>query len=340
MLTVLQQVLTSLAILGLLISVVISYLKVNKLWARRHIKEVAESISVVAAILSLFTTLPFLIKFVVIDQDYVAAGKFLLSLLVFFVFFLVGIGYWVKRQENPGLWGLLRRAIANERGEISYLIHSFTKPREAPAILRILRLVSLVDQHLDARETEILQSVARPWGIHPEEFTNGQDVGDSADIGEVRQAFTDYLGLHPEHDQVEKVVDLIRFMIHADRQVTTDEAIVLDEVSGAASAYLSSKGARAEMYEVLLVPQRAEHFERVNELVTDPVLHPRAGGEAYVAGTYYSESFARAICRRFQRRDFFSTVERRQIDAVSEHAPSESRAGGSASKAEQTGQFR
>ena len=80
--TVLQQVLTSLAIVGLAISAIISYLKVNKLWARRHIKEVAESISVVAAILSLFTTLPFLIKFVVIDHDYVAAGKFLLSLLV------------------------------------------------------------------------------------------------------------------------------------------------------------------------------------------------------------------------------------------------------------------
>jgi hypothetical protein len=48
--------------------------------------------------------------------------------------------------------------------------------------------------------------------------------------------------------------------------------------------------------------------------VTNPVLHPRAGGEAYVAGTYYSESFARAICRRFQQRDFFSTVERRKTD--------------------------
>ncbi len=314
MLTVLQQVLTSLAIIGLLISVIISYLKVNKLWARRHIKEVAESISVVAALLSLFTTLPFLIKFVVIDKDYLAAGKFLLSLLVFFVFLLVGIGYWVRRQENPGLWRLLRRAIANERGELSYLLHSFTKPREAPAILRILRLVSLVDEHLDAREIEILHSVARPWGIHPDEFKAGDQSGQRTDIGEVRNAFTDYLALKPEHEQVEKVVDLVRFMIHADRQVTADEAVVLDEVSGAASAYLSSRGAPTDVFEVLLVPQRAEHFERVNQLVTNPVLHPRAGGEAYVAGTYYSESFARAICRRFQQRDFFSTVERRKTD--------------------------
>ncbi|MGB5621872.1 MAG: hypothetical protein WBN65_05205 [Gammaproteobacteria bacterium] len=318
--TVLQQVLTSLAIVGLVISAIISYLKINKLWGRRHIKEVAESISVVAAILSLFTTLPFLIKFVVIDKDYVAAGKFLLSLLVFFVFFLVGIGFWVKRHEPLGLWRMMRKAIATERGELTYLIHSFTKPREAPAILRILRLVSLVDRHLDQREIEILESVARPWGIHPDELTAGPESTENTDIGEVRDAFTDYLAMKPDHTQVEKVVDLVRFMVHADRQVSTDEALVLDEVSGAARAYLSATGAGAVVFEVLLVPQRTGDFDRAGELIVDPVLHPRAGGEAFVAGTYFSESFARAICDRFRQRDFFSTVEHRAVETQTAEA--------------------
>jgi len=320
--TVLQQVLTSLAIVGLAISAIISYLKVNKLWARRHIKEVAESISVVAAILSLFTTLPFLIKFVVIDQDYVAAGKFLLSLLVFFVFFLVGIGFWVKRHEPIGLWRMIRRAIATERGELTYLIHSFTKPREAPAILRILRLVSLVDRHLDERETEILESVSRPWGIHPDELKGAAEPDEDTDIGVVRDAFTDYLALQPDHSQVEKVVDLVRFMIHADGQVSEEEAVVLDEISGATGAYLSRTGAGGEVYEVLLVPQRPEDFERAGELIADPVLHPRAGGEAFVAGSYFSESFAQAICARYRQRDFFCTVEHRTaLPATSETEP-------------------
>ena len=295
--TVLQQVLTSLAIVGLVISAIISYLKINKLWGRRHIKEVAESISVVAAILSLFTTLPFLIKFIVIDKDYVAAGKFLLSLLVFFVFFLVGIGFWVKRHEPLGLWRMMRKAIATERGELTYLIHSFTKPREAPAILRILRLVSLVDRHMDQRETEILESVARPWGIHPDELKGGPEIGEDTDIGAVRDAFTDYLDMKPDRTQVEKVVDLIRFMIHADRQVTADEALVLDEVSGAAKAYLSATGAGADVFEVLLVPQRTEDFDRAGDLIVDPVLHPRAGGEAFVAG----DVLFRVLCSRHLR---------------------------------------
>jgi hypothetical protein len=44
--------------------------------------------------------------------------------------------------------------------------------------------------------------------------------------------------------------------------------------------------------------------------VTDSTLHHRAGGQAIVAGTYFSESFARAICLRFRQKSFFCTVER------------------------------
>ena len=176
---------------ALCVSIAIAYLKINKLWGRKHIREVAESISVAAALLSLFTTLPFLLKFAVVDEDYVAAGKFVVSLCVFAVFFLVGIGYWTRRSEKVGLWVLLRRALATERGELTYLMQSFTKPREADAILRILRLVSMVDREFDAREAELLKSVARPWGIETDELMSGHDDMQEVDINQVRSAFTE-----------------------------------------------------------------------------------------------------------------------------------------------------
>jgi len=309
----LDQVIISFAVLGLIISTVISYLKINKLWARRHIREVSESISVAAALLSLLTTLPFLAKFVIIDRDFVAAGKFLLSLMVFFVFFLVGIGVWVQRQERLGLWGLMRRALVTEGGELTYLIRSFAKPREAPAILGILHMISLVDEHLDEREAELLESVARPWGIRIEDLRHGQDPG-KVDIAMVRQAFNEYLDMEPPVIQVEKVHDLIKFMINADRKVSTEEALVLDEVAGAVFAYLASEDVSQAVYEVLLVPQRDTQVDAMREEITDPDLKRRAGGEAFVAGTYYSESFARAICQRYRQKAFFSTVERLAAD--------------------------
>ena len=304
-----DQIITGAALLGLAVSIVISYLKVNKLWARRHIKEVAESISVAAALLSLLTTVPFMIKFLFVDQDYVAAGKFVLSLAVFVVFFLVGIGLWVKRDEKLGLWKMLRRALATERGELTFLIHSFARPREAPAILRILRLVSMVDKYLDEREREMLESVALPWGIHPDDLAAENDEAGS-DISTVQQAFADYLSMKPPASQVEKVLDLVKFMVHADRKVTREEHLILAEVGGAVSAYLTDSSKAPDVYEVLLVPQNDEQLAKMQAEVTDASLHERAGGRAVVAGSYFSEPFARAICLRFRQKHFFCTVER------------------------------
>ena len=45
----LDRWITNAAIFGVIVSAVIAYLKVNKLWARKHIRDVAESISVAAA---------------------------------------------------------------------------------------------------------------------------------------------------------------------------------------------------------------------------------------------------------------------------------------------------
>ena len=303
------------------VSVAIAYLKINKLWGRKHIREVAESISVAAALLSLFTTLPFLVKFAVVDEDYVAAGKFVVSLCVFAVFFLVGIGYWTRRSEKIGLWVLLRRALATERGELTYLMQSFTKPREADAILRILRLVSMVDREFDAREAELLESVARPWGIETDELTTGHGELQDVDINQVRSAFTEYLAMKPPCPQVEKVNDLVKFMVHADSKVSKEESVVLDEISGAVGAYLAEVGEDPVLYEVLLVPQKTEHHSQIQELISKSTPLPRAGGEAFVVGAYFSESFAQAICHRFRNRQVFSTVERLEPDGQRARVP-------------------
>ncbi len=306
--TTLDQIITSAAIMGLAVSVVISYLKVNKLWARRHIKEVAESISVAAALLSLITTVPFLVKFVIIDHDFVAAGKFILSLAVFFVFFLVGIGLWVRRDEKLGWWKMLRSALATERGELSYLVRSFARPREAPAILRILRLVSMVDREMDERESEMLESVAMPWGISPDDVrVDGGET--SADIDTVRDAFNEYLAMKPPASQAEKVFDLVKFMVHADRKVTEEERLILEEVGAVVRVYLSEGANPPDVYEVLLVPQNEQQLQKMRDEVADASLEDRAGGQAVVAGSYYSEPFARAICLRYRQKQFFCTVE-------------------------------
>ena len=171
---VFEQIITSFAIVGLVLATLISYLKVNKIWVRKHVKEVSESVSVVAAFLSLFTTMPFLVKALLIDQDYVTAGKWFISLVVFFVMVSIGIGVWARKGERLGFWKMLKQSLLTERGELTYLIQSFTKPKEAESILRILQLVSAVDHNLDEKELQIIESVAKPWGIQPKEIVGAR----------------------------------------------------------------------------------------------------------------------------------------------------------------------
>ena len=161
-----EKFITAAAVVGLVLAAIISYLKINKIWARKHHKEVAASVSVAAAFLSLFTILPFMIKFAVVDQDYVAASRYVISLLVFMVMVTIGIGFWVRRDERKSIWQLVKQSLLTESGELAYLIHSFAKPKEAETIVRILQLVSAVDKNLDEREMRVIESVAGPWGIH------------------------------------------------------------------------------------------------------------------------------------------------------------------------------
>ncbi len=298
--------------IGVMISAVIAYLKVNKLWARKHIRDVAESISVAAALLSLLTTLPFLLKFVIVDHDYVAAAKFALSLVVFFVFFFVGIGFWVQDEDRTSFWQKIRQALSTERGELANLIHSFTKPKEAKAIVRILRLVSTVDRDLDEREVEILQSVAGPWGLDPGDL---HEMRGESDIQQVREAFMDYLALTPPRRQVQKVLDLVRFIVRADKKVTHEEHLILEEVGHAVEGYFADDDEGGLVYEVLVVPQSPEHRETIPRHLDAPDLYPRAGGEAFVAGSYYSPLFAEEVCRRYRELHFFATVEPQQTSS-------------------------
>ncbi|MEE8527082.1 MAG: hypothetical protein V3S70_00795 [Gammaproteobacteria bacterium] len=306
-----KSFITWLAVGALVLAAVIAYLKVNKIWARKHHKEVAASVSVAAAFLSLFTILPFMIKFVVVDQDYAAAGRAAISLVVFMVMVTIGIGFWVRRDERKSIWQLVKQSLLTESGELAYLIHSFAKPKEAATIVRILQLVSAVDKNLDEREIRVIESVARPWGIHVTEIMNADLESLGADIETVRKAFLEYLSHNPPKNQASKVFDLVRFLIQADKKVTHEEQLILDEISHVVKGYLDKDYKTAVTYEVLVVPQHAEERNEIVEMIGSTELKERAGGEAYVAGTYFSELFAHEMCKRYRDMHHFSTVEAR-----------------------------
>jgi len=202
----------------------------------------------------------------------------------------------------------MRYALRTEQKELTSLLHALAQPREARAIVRILQLVSTVDSELDQRETALLNSVARPLGVSVEDLA-AQPEAENASVADVREAFLDYLALKPVGHQVGKAYDLVRFMARADKHISNEEYLILDELALVVQDYLSAESTRVRSFEVLLVPQSEAQKHQINSMLPHAELVPKAGGYAYVAGSFYSQAFATEVCKQYREKGFFCAVE-------------------------------
>lgn len=308
-----SDLITSLAVFGLVVSAVVSYLRVNKIWVRKHIRDVSESVSVAAALLSLFTTLPFLIKYTYISPDPLVAANFGISLVVMVVYLLIGIGFFIQDEEKTSLWVRIWRSLRDERHELTNLVPFVARPQEAGMILGLLEMVAQVDRRLDPREEEMIVRVARQWGIHRSQLEEALKSYANATISDVRDSFATYLATEPPGARVTQVYDLVRYLIEIDRDTSHSEALILEEIETMVGVYIEKDRPR-HIYEVLVVPQSDDQKTQISTLLSGPELLPRAGGVAYVAGTYYSERFANEVCRHYRELGHFSAAVRNDAE--------------------------
>ena len=82
----LNKIVNALVLSAVGLTLVTTYLTANKVWSRKHERVVAESISVVAQLIGAATALPFMLKYVLIDQDYYSLANISIkfSLTIFF----------------------------------------------------------------------------------------------------------------------------------------------------------------------------------------------------------------------------------------------------------------
>ena len=95
---VLNKIIAFLVTSALFISIFQFYLKLNKVWKRRGIAEVANSISIVAALLGFGVGFPFLLNSLFISGDYHAAGKSVLGLGMAVMMTLIKHGLLCRRK--------------------------------------------------------------------------------------------------------------------------------------------------------------------------------------------------------------------------------------------------
>lgn len=291
--------------IGLLITLVSNYLIINKLWKRRATREVAESISIAAALLGLFTSVPFLIMFVLIDHSAAGAIKTSISIATGCVFVAIGSGIWVPELRERGFRSLLFGALRLERKESTHLLKQLVQPRGADRILRILTDLASVDGHVDPQEAALIRDFAREWHLDEPDF---EGPGAEVDLLTLRRSVRAYIEIGPPPQQAEQLLDLLQLLAEADERVAWQEEVALEEVGGMLRSYVGGDDAELPEHEVLIVPQSEEQVQAVRSLLPGRDEKILRGGRVFSVGHYHSERYAEVVCRRYIAIGLFTTM--------------------------------
>ncbi|MDD9876335.1 MAG: TerB family tellurite resistance protein [Magnetovibrio sp.] len=278
------------------------YLMVNKIWGRKHIKDVAESLSVAAYTLSFVLAVPFFLKFLMFEADYVSVIVYGLWMALYALYVLIGAGVWVAGKRDTGLFRKFLAALRTERDEIGTLINALSQPASAEHVIRILGGVAGIDRHVDERERALIETITESWGLKISEAEWARIERADVSFAEVRDSLSQYLRTRPSADEAGQLLDLISHMVRADEDVSEEEQLLLDEVEAVIGHYVDGGDADAPRYEALLVPQTDAQTAQIAALFEDAVIcdEQRLGGHAYPLGQYFSEAFAEAIAQPYR----------------------------------------
>jgi tellurite resistance protein len=302
----LETVITALAYTSLLFAAVSVYLQLNKLWSRKHIEDVADSVSIpgvlVEAIPLLFFGLYFLQKGELLGIIDSVVWLFAAMMVV-----MIGSGFWVKGKRKKGFWQLVRDSVSKERAEITTLARQAVHPAAASKLLDVLTTMAAVDGVIDARERSVIEPFASDWNLTVDWFDRESSGPLKNRIIRVQEAVANYLVTTPPKSQAGHLLDILRAIIEADDEISEDEQTAFDEVSGALSQYLSEHEIEAA-YQVLIAPQDTAQDEAIETMLSGVESHRYAGGKGYTVGHYFSRAYADVVCGEYRAMGFFTVV--------------------------------
>lgn len=302
-------VLDGIIYVAILFAVIEVYLKVNKIWKRKHEKQVAESQSLYGLTLSLFILTVWSVRYL-IRGDYTSILDNTVYLVETISMIVVGTGFFVKENKGKGFIKLIKQALKLERKEAYYLINTLSGKKEAQEIVNILHQLAWIDNELDEKEVKLIKDFAKNWSIDynqndknlisiPEKFTNKLQL--------LRKSVEKYLETEPENEQIAQLIDLMKSLISADDKTTEEEEIIFDEVKNMLTNYMT-KDENQKYFHVLIVPQESSHSDIIHSLKPDAAEIHTAGGVAYSLEKYLSYKYADLMCDSYRSKGLFTIV--------------------------------
>lgn len=289
-------------------TVAAAYLKINKIWKRKHNAEVADSVSIVGNVIYLIP-----LSFFALNYIFIAHWQGLIDSVIWIasgiVYILIGSRLWVQSHRHKTFWTRLQEVLKLERSEVGDLAKSFFRPSGAEIILNILAHFAYIDRKLTVREKEFIQSFVDTWHMKFDWNEHSRLAVDDQPVIfiKMREKVEHYLNTSPPVKQVSQLIDVLLVLAKIDESVSAQEKLILEEVDGLLLSYLNASDAQAR-FGVVIAPQNDNQDSAIATLLPDVEKSEVAGGSGYMIGSYYSQDYAGMICNQYRALGFF-TIE-------------------------------
>ena len=292
-----------------------AYLKVNKLWKRKHISEVANSVSIVGNVFDIIPLTFFALNFLFVAQ-WQGLIDSVLWIIAGSVTVLIGSGLWVQEHRGKTFWRKVLEALKLEKSEVTHLATTFFRPSAAEIILEILARFAFIDRKLADEERDLVQTFADHWrlNIDWDDYKKLARLEQPASLARTRDTVQEYLGTSPPIEQVAQLADVLQALVRIDDKVAKQEKLILGEVSSLMQAYIGGEDEGAA-FKVIIAPQNRKQDAAIATLLPNAEKIEIAGGSGYAVGSYYSRDFAHIICDQYRELGFFTIDLDERIDA-------------------------
>ncbi len=302
----LETIVSYLAYASLGFALVSAYLQTNKIWQRKHIPEVADSISIpgiaVESIPLVFFGAYFLVK-----GEIVGLIDSVIWLTTTCILVLIGSGTWVRGRRGKGFWRRVRSSVASEKQEMGALAKALFRPSGRRQLLDLLQALAEVDGEVSEREVELIRHFSDEWGMSFAPRESRPESALSSRLIKVSRALRAYLQTSPPSQQVIHIEELLHLLVDADGRSDDSEVTAMEEVKGLIAQYLSEDETVAPFH-VLVAPQSQDQIQSLSMLIDESALHTGAGGQGFTVGLFHSRRYAEAICNEYRRLGYFTVI--------------------------------
>lgn len=304
----LRESVSILAYGAIIFSVVEIYLTLNKLWSRKHIQEVAESISISARVIGMIPCSIFTLNYF-LQQQWQGVIDGSLWLIAASIQIMIGAGFWVVTKQKYKLWDLISQSIQRETREVSNLAMSVFQSSSREKLIDLLAAIALLDKVINEEEKLYVEKLAKEWdipliwGAHKSRIRN-KGVSPHVIVSQELQVYLEY---GPTRKEMKLLRQLIKGLLDVSGSVTEDHAFILAEFNEVFKRYPNTQ--YKQYYQIQVVPQEKEQHEILQGNHIKMKSEYLGSGFTYTIEPFFVEAYADKVVKEFGELGFFCSKQ-------------------------------